>query len=86
MQFKTQINGIPCTCVVDRYLPGRLDKTGGAFEDAEEGYDEEMDYHILDDRNIRAPWIQAQITDADDERLREEYHTTVLEHKHFYED
>jgi hypothetical protein len=84
MIFATTINGIPCYCRVDRYSPGQPDKIGGAFEDAEEGYDEEFDYTILDHRYIIAPWLERQLDTGGYVRMLEEYLTTVLEQKHFY--
>ena len=86
MIFKTQINGIPCYCRVDRYSPGAPAISTGPMENADPGYDEEMDYTILDQHHRIATWLQKQVTDKDDERLREEYHCTVLENKHYYED
>lgn len=86
MIFKTSINGIPCFCRVDRYSPGAPAKLGGPMEDADPGYDEEMDYTILDQHYRIATWLQKQVTDQDDERLREEYHCTLLEQKYLYKD
>lgn len=85
MIFQTKINGILCYCRVDRYQPGRPDKVAGPMEDAEEGYDEEFEYTMLDHRYIIAPWIAKQMDKADEVRLLEEYHITMLEQKHYYE-
>lgn len=81
--FKTQINDIPCTCRVSHYSPGRPDKVSGPMEDAEEGYDEEFEYDMLDSRGILAPWIEKQITDADYNRLIDEFLIELQEHKHY---
>jgi hypothetical protein len=82
--FKTVVNGIPCHCRVSRYNPGLPDKVSGAMEDAEEGYDMEFDYRILDHRFILAPWIEKQMDKDDEVRLVEEYKLTLLEDKHAY--
>lgn len=85
MIFATKVNGIPCFCRVDHYLAGRPDKfMHGAMEDAEEGYDEEFEFTMLDHRHVIAPWIRKQMNDNDFERMLEEFHTTVLEEKHLY--
>jgi hypothetical protein len=81
--FETKINDIPCYCRVDHYSPGRPDKVSGPMEDAEEGYDEEFSYTILDHRKIKAPWLEKQMTEEDVDRLLEEYHVTRLEFKHY---
>lgn len=85
MIFETKINGIPCYCRVDHYAPFVPDKLSGPFWDSEIGSDEEFSYTILDHRYIIAPWLQKQVSDADHERLLEEFHVTRLEHKHYIE-
>lgn len=84
MIFATTVNDIPCFCRVDHYRAGMPDKVSGPVEDAEEGYDEEFEYTMLDHRHVIAPWIRKQMEEADSDRMLEEFHTTVLEEKHFY--
>jgi hypothetical protein len=84
MIFQTKINDILCYCRVDHYSPGRPDRfMFTAMEDAEEGFDEDFQYTILDHRYIIAPWLTKQLRIDDYDRLLEEYHTTVLELKHY---
>jgi hypothetical protein len=84
MIFKTQIDGIFCYCQVTHYLSGTLAKTIGAWEDAEEATDEEFEFDILDVNKNVAPWLKEKMTDEDENRIREEFHVTVLEEKHCY--
>ena len=82
-RFQSQLNGLACTVVVTHYLAGTPDKISGPMEDAEEGTDEEFEFYLLDDRNIRAPWLDQQVTTADFYRILEEYYVTRLEFKHY---
>jgi hypothetical protein len=83
MIFATKINDIPCHCRVDHYSAGRPNRF--MFTDpgeAEEGFDEEFNFTILDHRYIIAPWLTKQLRIDDYDRLLEEFHTTLLELKH----
>jgi hypothetical protein len=82
MLFETKVAGIPCQCGVHHYLPGTPASTWGRDEDADEGTDEEFEFHILDMNGKRALWLESKLTDADRDRLLEEYHVTLLEAKH----
>jgi hypothetical protein len=82
--FATKINDIPCTVVVTHYAPAIPDKVSGPMEDAEEGSDVEFEFYLLDDRNIRAPWLYRQVTEADFNRILDEFEITLLEEKHLY--
>ncbi len=84
MIFETKINGVTCFCRVDHYRPGRPDKVSGPMEDAEEGYDEEFSYTILDHNKAVDTSLMSQLTADDHDRLLEEYYVTVLEQKHCY--
>ena len=84
MIFDTKVAGIPCQCKVTHYLSGKPAYIEGPPENAEEAEPEEFEYVILDRRGRPAPWLQRKVTPADDERLLEEFHTTVLEDKHGY--
>lgn len=86
MKFDTRVAGIPCQCEVTHYLAGVPARVTGPWEDCYPAEAEEFEYRILTMRGKVAPWLQKKITPADDERLREEYLTTLLEHKHYYEE
>jgi len=85
MIFDTKVAGIPCQCEVTHYLPGTPASTWGRMEDAEEALDEEFEFKILDMNDQHAPWLEAKLTPADNERLLEEFHVTRLEEKHCIE-
>lgn len=78
--FRTQINGIPCSCKVTHYSSAT---PASMHADAEP---EEFEFVILDHRNVLAPWLESQITQEIEDRLLEEYHLTRLEFKHYIED
>lgn len=84
MIFNTKVAGIPCQCRVLYYQAGKPAHIEGPPENATEAEPEEFEYTILDRKGNNAMWLQKKVTSADDERLLEEYHTTVLEEKHGY--
>ena len=84
MVFDTKVAGIPCQCNVLCHHPGKPACIEGDPDRATEAEPEEFEYEILDHRGRPATWLQKKITPADDERLLEEFHTTVLEDKHGY--
>lgn len=82
MKFTTKVAGIPCWCEVTHYRPEVPPKLSGAFEDADPGEGQEFEFKILDRKGRHAPWLEKKLTDADIERLAEEYEATVLEDKY----
>ena len=82
MIFDTKVAGIPCQCQVLYYQAGKPAYIEGPPENATEAEPEEFEYEILDRKGRPAMWLQKKITPADDERLLEEFHVTVLEEKH----
>lgn len=86
IQWKSQINGIPCFVRVDNFVPGYPAVLTGPMEDADPGCPDEIDFTILDYRHVIAPWITKQMTEQDINRITEEFYMTVLEIKHCYED
>lgn len=86
MIFDTKVAGIPCQCKVTHYRAGKSAYLSGPMEDAREAEPEEFEYEILDSKGKLAPWLSKKLTEADTERLLEEFHITVLEHKHYYDD
>lgn len=86
IRWKSQINGIPCTIRVDSFVKGYPPILTGAMEDADPGCPDELEFTVLDSRNIIAPWITKQMTDRDEDRIYEEFYMTLLEIKHCYED
>lgn len=83
--WESTINDIPCFIRVDNFVQGYPPVLTGPMEDADPGSPDEVDYTILDHRNIIAPWLKKQITDADDRRFTEEFYITKLEIKHYYQ-
>ena len=72
--FHTRVHGIPCLCDVTFYSPGApMRITGWGFGDAEPPETGEFEYQILDRRGRHAPWLEAKLVEADDDRLLEEY-------------
>lgn len=65
LTFNTRIQGIPCKCRVNMYEPPKI--IDG------ERKDEIFDFSILDKQGNEDPVLTAKITDADDERLFEEF-------------
>ena len=67
MIFDTRVNGIPCLCQVLDYSP---------YIPAYGNFAPELitfDYAILDRHSKPAPWLEKYLTDADTDRLLEEY-------------
>ncbi|MBY6208728.1 MULTISPECIES: hypothetical protein [Halomonas] len=74
MSFLTHVAGIPCRCEVTHYSkPTPMRITGWGFGDAEPPETGEFEYRILDRRGRHAPWLEAKLVEADDDRLLEEY-------------
>ncbi len=74
MSFPTRVAGIPCRCEVTHYSrPAPMLVTGWGFGDAEPPETGEFEYQILDRRGRHAPWLEAKLVEADDDRLLEEY-------------
>lgn len=84
--WESHIDGIPCFIRVDSFIRGRADYIGRTPEESEEGYGDEIAFTVLDSRHIIAPWLERQLTGRDTDRIIEEFHVTLLEIKHCYED
>lgn len=73
MLFDTKVAGIPCQCEVTHfipYVPARLDGHPDTWMPPEGG---EFEFRIRDRRGHLAPWLEAKLTPADEERLWEEF-------------
>ena len=74
MIFTTKINGIPCKCRVDNFVPAiPMHVYGSSMGDADPPEPPEFDFTILDTKGREAPWLQKQVTEADEARLFEEF-------------
>jgi len=72
--FNTRVAGIPCQCHVTLYAPGApMRITGTGFGDAEPPEPEEFEFRLLDRRGRPAPWLEAKLSDDDEDRLLVEY-------------
>jgi hypothetical protein len=73
MFFKTEVNGIPCTCAVHSYSPAEpMRITGMGFGDCDPPIPEEFDYTLLDGDGIEIPELD-EVSDEDTESLIQEY-------------
>lgn len=72
-EFKTRIQGIPCIVKVINYTPAFTPTWGGAMEDGDYGDDPEFDFDVFDTRGRPAPWLARKVTDADVERIEQEF-------------
>lgn len=86
MKFQTKVAGIPCVCHVTHYSPGHPGKLTGPMEDAEEPMDEEFEYRLLNMNGLRLKDLEGRITVEEDQQLLEEFHVTLLEHKHYIDE
>lgn len=68
MIFTTRVAGIPCQCHVTRSRE-RIPNT------PEYG---EFDFHLLDRKGYRAPWLETKMTSDDILRLQEEFQLEML--------
>lgn len=83
--WDSEINDIPCVVRVDNFTPGSKAIIGRTPEESEEGYPDDLDITVLDYRNIKAPWLERQVTPKIMERFWEEFDMTLLEIKHCYQ-
>ena len=82
--WASEINDIPCVVRVDNFTTGCKTTIGRTPEESEEGYPDDLDITVLDYRNIKAPWLERQVTPRIMERFWEEFDMTLLEIKHCY--
>lgn len=85
LYWKSEVNDIPCVIRVDSFTPGRATVIGNTPEESEEGYPDDLDFTVLDDRKIKAPWLSKQLTEQIIQRLVDEFYITKLEIKHYYQ-
>lgn len=83
--WDSEINDIPCVIRVDSFTPGRAHVIGNTPEESEAGYPDNLDFTVLDYHNIKAPWLERQVTPKIMERFWEEFDMTLLEIKHCYQ-
>lgn len=83
--WKSEINDIPCFIRVDSFTPGSPAIIGETPEESEEAVPDDVEFIVLDDRKIKAPWLSKQLTDKIIQRLVDEFYITKLEIKHYYE-
>ena len=75
MIFDTQVAGIPCQCRVNFHSPYKPMKvTGSGMGDCDPPEYEEFEFTLLDRKGYKAPWLEAKLKPADQERLLEELH------------
>lgn len=82
--FATKVQGIPCVCRVTHYIPYvPAQGMSGPYEDAtpEEASEFEFELHKAKGTG-RLKWLEEKATDADVERLQDEYEAYVTSIKH----
>ena len=73
MTFESRIAGIPCQIDVTYYYGGCSARTWGDPSDCYPAEDEEFEFTVLDRRGRKAAWLERKLTDADHDRLLQEY-------------
>lgn len=68
-EIETKIDGIPCRVRVTRYIPGRPAIRSGHPDTWTPPEGAEIEYQVLTRRGEPAQWLEAKITDADDEAI-----------------
>jgi len=71
-EFDFRVSGIPCTVVIDESI-ARQDDDCGAF-----------DWHLLDRNGKRARWLEAKITDVEEQELFDIFCERERERKYDY--
>lgn len=80
MIFETHVSGIPCLCEVTYYVPYQpMRITGWGYGDADPPEMEEFEFRILDRKGYPAAWLEAKLTNEDEDRLLNEYIETLEE-------
>ena len=79
MEFRTQINGIPCICRVTHYSPATPMARNGYGEVIDPPEPEEFDFEILDRKGYRAYWLERKVDEHIEFRLCHEYKKIVSE-------
>lgn len=72
MMIATRIQGIPCQVRVARYIPGDSGRRTGHPDTWTPDEGAEIEYTVLDRRGRPAPWLEAKMTDADDDEICEQ--------------
>lgn len=72
MEFRTQIEGIPCICKVTEYRPP-VPITGTGYGDTNPPEDEVFSFEILDRKGYRAYWLERKVDTHVEFRLCHEY-------------
>lgn len=80
--FDTHIDGIECQCEVTHYRPEIPANCFAPMEMREEAIPSEFEFKILDRCGNPAPTLQAIATQADIERLQDEFEAAFTAHKH----
>jgi len=74
MIFTTKVNGIPCKCRVDHFVPGVPMRVYGTdMGDADPPEPPEFTYTLLDRSGRPAPWLEKYVTVEVYSRLLEEF-------------
>lgn len=73
MIFDTRVQGIPCLCEVTHYVPYIPAKLTGHPDTWMPPEDGEFEFRIRDRKGNLAPWLETKLTQADKERLWEEF-------------
>ena len=74
MIFETKIQGIPCKCQVLWITKGMSAVLyGSGAGDIHPPELPEFEFRVLDRKGYKAPWLERKMTEADNERLQEEF-------------
>lgn len=82
VKFSSGVAGVECDILVTHYLPAEPDIISGPMEDAVEGSPAEFEWmpvHVIGD-----PWpeLKELATDADEDRIFDEFEAYLLALKH----
>ncbi len=82
VRFLSAIQGIACTILVTHYLPAEPAITSGPMEDAEEACPAEFEYQVYYPSGLHAQLLESTITQADEDRIFDEFEAYLLALKH----
>lgn len=71
--FDSRVSGIPCQIKVTHYQKEIAARTWGRSDDWHPGEPEEFEFEVYDRRGRRAEWLERKLTEADSDRILEEF-------------
>lgn len=82
VKFRSGVAGVACDILVTHYLPAEPAITSGPMENAEEGIPAEFEWTPLHGAGDPWPELKDLASDADEDRLFDEFEAYLLALKH----